>query len=162
MKNKIKPILIIGLISALAAGCGKKDVVDFTGKEGIAPPVRRTEEDGSEGLYEIDPNLFKQDYKIVFVNTSGKDLEKLNVTFSADPDSVIEILGGKQLNDGSLVEYSSDILEKMSGQNNLKISVKAETKKEGELDFGTAGLLDLSDTTLILDKDKDGWVLHMD
>ena len=162
MKNKLRIFLVLAALCALAAGCGKKDVVDFTGKEGIASPVRRTEEDGSEGLYEIDQSLLEQDTKIVFVNTCGKDLEKLNVTFSSDPSSVIEILNGKKLKDGSLVEYSSDLLGKLNGMNNLKISVKAETKKEGELDFGTAGLLDLTDTTLVLDKDEDKWVIHMD
>lgn len=162
MKNSIKTLLMITFLSVAACGCGKKDVVDFTGKEGISQPVRRTEEDGSEGLYEIDQSLLEQDYKIVFVNTCGKDLEKLNITFSSDPSSVIEILGGKKLKDGSLTEYSSDMLSRLGGQNNLKISVKAETKKDGELDFGSIGLLDLTDTTLILDKDKDNWVIYRD
>ena len=163
MRNRLMKKLICSLLAATAlCGCGKKDVVDFTGKEGISPPVRRTEEDGSEGLYEIDQTLLAQDAKIVFVNTCGHDLEKMNVTFSANPDSVIEILNGKKLKDGSLTEYSSDMLGKLNGMNNLKISVKAETKKDGELDFGTVGLLDLTDTTIILDKEKDGWVMHME
>ena len=163
MRTKLIRKLICSVVFiAAVAGCGKKDVVDFTGKEGISQPVRRTEEDGSEGLYEIDQSLLEQDYKIVFVNTSGKDLEKLNVTFSSDPSSVIEILNGKKLKDGTLVEYNSDMLGKINGQNNLKISIKAETKKEGELDFGSIGLLDLTDTTLILGKEKDNWVIHRD
>ena len=158
----IKKSVSVLLLSAALFGCGKKDVVDFTGKEGISPPVRRTEEDGSEGLYEIDQSLLEKDVKIVFVNTCGKDIEKLNVTFSSDPSSVVEILNGKKLKDGSLFEYSDPSLSKLNGRNNLKMSVKADTKKEGELDFGSVGLLDLSDTTLILDKDVDRFVIYRD
>ena len=164
MRSKtVGKLISVLFVTAALCGCGKRDVVDFTGKEGISPPTRRTEEDGSEGLYEIDQSLLAQEYKIVFVNTCGKDIEKLNVTFSSAPDSVTDILDGKKLKDGSLVKYDDmNTLGKMSGQKNLKLSVKAEVKKEGELDFGTIGILDLSDTTIILDRDNDNWLMHMD
>ena len=52
--------------------------------------------------------------------------------------------------------------QKMSLSSYIQSLIKADTKKEGELDFGSIGLLDLTDTTLILDKDKDNWVIYRD
>ena len=162
----MKKIRVSALITAavlLLGGCGKKsNVIDVSGWEGISPPVRATEEDGTEGLYEIDQNLLKQDYKIVFVNTCGRDLEKLNLTFSTAPDSVTEVLGGRKLKDGSIFEFDDALLDKLSNEKSLKLSIKAATKNDEILDFGTTGLLDLSNTTLILDKDKENWVVYCD
>ena len=162
-KSVLNRIAGIILVAAALSGCGKKsDVIDFSGKEGISPPVRHTGEDGEEQLYEIDPGLLKQDLSVVFVNTCGQDIEKLNVSFSAGGAAGGDILAGKRLKDGSTHVYEDPSLVSLAKESALKMSVKAETKKDGELDFGSIGILDLSDTRIVLDRNEDSWVMYLE
>ncbi len=94
-------------------------------------------------------------------NISGKNIDKLYVSFSVANMSNMEILGSNTLKDGAVYEY--DILDKEALRTSSKIAVSiiAESGKD-TIDFGLIDIVDPSDMVIVLGVSDAGYCLFLE
>lgn len=98
---------------------------------------------------------------LTICNTSGKNIDKLYISFSVANMSNIEILGSSTLMDGTSFEY--DILDKeaLKTSNKISLSIIAESGNSS-IDFGLIDIVDPSDMVIVLGKNNTGYCLYLE
>lgn len=98
---------------------------------------------------------------LTICNTSGKNIDKLYVSFSVANMSNLEVLGSNVLKDGEVLEY--DILDKeaLKGNSKIALSIVAESGKD-TIDFGIIDIVDPSDMVIVLGTGSTGYCLFLE
>lgn len=100
------------------------------------------------------------DKPLTLCNISGKNFDKLYLTFSIANMTDMEILGDKSLNDGSVYEY--EILDKNALKTGKKFTISIIAQSGSQtIDFGSVDIVDPANIIIVLGNNKDGYFLTL-
>lgn len=187
MRKKIVHILLGSALVVMLEGCGQKKeegvvtltpAVDPAAQTTTAAPAAGEEtasgEETSEPAETPDASdatatpgasetaeLLSQEYKVCFANLTGRDIVKLQITFSGSGIENLEVLGEKRLYDGEEYTYQSSNLDGLRGATRLKMSVTATAKDATVMLFPEIDVLDPAHTDVILTSSAEGWRMYL-
>ena len=101
------------------------------------------------------------DKPLTLANLSGLNIDKLYVSFSVGNMQDIEVLGTETLKDGKSFSYT--ILDTASIKTGGKITLGVTAVAgKNTIDFGMIDIVDVSNMTVILTKNSDGYCLYLE
>ncbi len=100
---------------------------------------------------------------ISFGNISGKNIEKLYITFNVGTLVNTEVLGLDQLNDGNDFTYAITDMDVIKNTDRLTLSVTATTTDGDTINFGELDIIDASDINVLLAHNgKNGYYMYIE
>ncbi|MBR5420835.1 MAG: hypothetical protein IK115_06780 [Lachnospiraceae bacterium] len=152
----MKRLTGIIMLCVFLCACGKKpEVVELTPAAELNPgesvPV-------PEELPE--PEALPGEYGLSFANLTGADIDELSISFANGIYGPVQILD-KRLSDGDMVEYKDSALSAIRDPARMKLLITAKLKDGSSAEFPLLSLYDLSESVIILGKDKEGFTASL-
>lgn len=110
----------------------------------------------STDIMVIDNNI------IEFSNISGQDIDKLYITFSAGNINNLEVLGVSDLKNGFGFKYGITDMASLKSAGIVTLSITAKSSKGEDMDFGSMEIIDVTDLSVVLSKNSDGYHMYLE